>query len=113
MPIYEYRCKDCGDETEAIQGVSAKPLKRCAKCGGKLAKLISQNAFHLKGAGWYKTDYAPKDNKGDKKVSEKKGEDKTKKETASSPTAETKKEASSEKKEGGTKKEKAENKSAA
>ncbi len=84
MPIYEYRCKDCGEEIEVMQSVSAKPLKKCEKCGGKLAKLISQNAFHLKGAGWYKTDYAPKDNKGDKKVSDKKGEDKTKKETKSS-----------------------------
>jgi len=88
MPIYEYRCTECGDETEAIQSVSAKPLKKCEKCGGKLAKLISQNAFHLKGGGWYKTDYAPSDKKGEKKSSSGKEKEETKKEDK--PSSETK-----------------------
>ena len=84
MPIYEYRCKDCGEEIEVMQSVSSKPLKRCEKCGGNLEKLISQNAFHLKGAGWFKTDYAPTDKTGDKKSSSGKGKEETKKEAKSS-----------------------------
>ncbi len=57
MPIREYKCKECGDYTEVIQGINEKPLENCSKCGGKLEKLISNSSFVLKGTGWYKTDY--------------------------------------------------------
>lgn len=57
MPIREYKCKDCGNYTEVIQGINEKPLETCAECGGKLEKLISNSSFVLKGSGWYKTDY--------------------------------------------------------
>ena len=58
MPIREYKCKDCGNYVEVIQGINEKPLEKCEKCGGKLEKLISNSSFVLKGSGWYKTDYA-------------------------------------------------------
>ncbi|RPH47503.1 MAG: zinc ribbon domain-containing protein [Desulfobacteraceae bacterium] len=58
MPIYEYECKKCGHVEEIIQKFSDKPLSRCRICSGKLQKLISQNSFHLKGSGWYVTDYS-------------------------------------------------------
>ncbi len=58
MPIYEYECTDCGEHLEAIQKFSDKPLKKCDKCSGRLHKLISHSSFHLKGTGWYATDYA-------------------------------------------------------
>ena len=58
MPIYEYECTSCGQHEEVIQKFSDKPLTTCSKCSGKLQKLISQSAFHLKGSGWYVTDYA-------------------------------------------------------
>ena len=57
MPIYEYRCGACGDEFEVIQKFSEGPLKRCAKCGGSLEKLLSRTAFLLKGGGWYADGY--------------------------------------------------------
>ena len=60
MPIYEYSCGKCGKTIEVIQRFSDKPLKKHEKCGGSLSKLISASSFHLKGTGWYKTDYAPK-----------------------------------------------------
>lgn len=60
MPIYEYECTKCGKIKEAIQRFSDKPLTKCKHCSGKLHKLISQNSFHLKGTGWYVTDYANK-----------------------------------------------------
>ena len=60
MPIYEYVCEKCGDHLEVMQRVSDQPLKRCAKCRGKLEKIISRTAFQLKGSGWYKTDYSDK-----------------------------------------------------
>ncbi len=60
MPIYEYQCDQCGKIEEVMQKFSEKPLTECKQCSGKLHKLISQNAFHLKGTGWYVTDYAGK-----------------------------------------------------
>ncbi len=64
MPIYEYECSKCGQIEEAIQSFSDKPLKKCRHCKGKLHKLISQSSFHLKGSGWYVTDYAGKRGQG-------------------------------------------------
>ena len=60
MPIYEYECTKCGRHMEVWQKISEPPVKTCEKCGGKLHKLISQSTFHLKGTGWYATDYANK-----------------------------------------------------
>jgi len=60
MPLYEYECTKCGVVEEAFQRFSDKPLSKCRHCSGKLQKLISQSAFHLKGSGWYATDYANK-----------------------------------------------------
>ncbi len=60
MPIYEYECEKCGQQTEALQRFSDPPISKCESCHGKLKKLISQSTFHLKGTGWYVTDYAPK-----------------------------------------------------
>lgn len=60
MPIYEYECSKCGKINEALQKFSDKPLTKCQHCSGKLHKLISQSSFHLKGTGWYVTDYANK-----------------------------------------------------
>jgi len=66
MPIYEYRCPKCGD-FDHMQKITDKPLKRCPTCGsGKVSKLISNPAFHLKGGGWYVTDYARKGESGGK-----------------------------------------------
>jgi putative FmdB family regulatory protein len=64
MPIYEYECADCGQIEEAFQRFSDMPLTTCKNCSGKLHKLISQSSFHLKGSGWYVTDYAGKAKKG-------------------------------------------------
>lgn len=58
MPIYEYQCIKCGNIDEAIQKISDAPKLHCSKCAGDLHKLISQSTFHLKGSGWYVTDYA-------------------------------------------------------
>lgn len=58
MPIYEYECTGCGRHEEAFQKISESPLTKCSQCSGKLQKLISQSSFHLKGSGWYVTDYA-------------------------------------------------------
>jgi putative FmdB family regulatory protein len=58
MPIYEYECTKCGKLTEAWQKISDPPLTECGLCMGRMKKVMSQNSFHLKGSGWYVTDYA-------------------------------------------------------
>lgn len=90
MPIYEYECKACGHIFDTIQSFSEEPLTNCPVCKEpELKKLISASAFHLKGSGWYVTDFknppAKKDNL-----------EKTKTEDASSKPAETNKEVSQE-----------------
>ncbi len=64
MPIYEYLCSKCGEITEVMQKFSDAPLKRCPSCSGKVSKIISNCTFHLKGTGWYVTDYK----KGDRSI---------------------------------------------
>ena len=63
MPIYEYECDKCGVTFEAIQAISAKPLKTCKGLGcndkdnGKVRRLVSASGFILKGSGWYTSEY--------------------------------------------------------
>jgi putative FmdB family regulatory protein len=61
MPLYEYNCEACGATFELIRKFSDPPADSCPKCGqGPVRKLVSSPAFHLKGSGWYATDYAKK-----------------------------------------------------
>jgi putative FmdB family regulatory protein len=60
MPIYEYKCRKCGKQFEAFQGITEPELKSCKFCKGKVHKLVSLSSFSLKGSGWYVTDYAGK-----------------------------------------------------
>ena len=65
MPIYEYECQQCGKVFETIQKFSDPRLTECL-CEEKapVTKLISAAAFHLKGTGWYVTDFRDKGKKG-------------------------------------------------
>jgi putative FmdB family regulatory protein len=57
VPIYEYRCDDCGALIEAFQKMSDDPLTECEQCGGPLRKVLHPVAIHFKGSGFYTTDY--------------------------------------------------------
>ncbi len=94
MPIYEYKCKDCGECFEKRQTLSDEPLKSCEKCGGGLEKQWSLSGFQFKGGGWYVTDYAGKKS-GTPETSTKSekasgGESTEKSSDASKPTTDTK-----------------------
>ena len=61
MPIYEYDCPKCG-RIEVFQKITDEPLTICPECKkngteNKVKKCISLSSFHLKGTGWYTTDY--------------------------------------------------------
>ena len=61
MPIYEYKCRECGEIIEVLQKIDSEPLKNCPQCNGKVDKLISLSSFQFKGNGWYETDYKKSD----------------------------------------------------
>jgi putative FmdB family regulatory protein len=76
MPVYEYQCNKCGHIEEVFQKISEPPMEACPRCNGKLKKIISQSTFHLKGSGWYVTDYGgaksgskPKESSAEKSAS--------------------------------------------
>jgi len=72
VPIYEYKCADCGKHFERIQKITEEPLSSCPFCSGKVQKLVSNCSFHLKGTGWYVTDYGKKESANGKKKESKK-----------------------------------------
>lgn len=58
MPIYEYRCSDCGLQKDVLQKISDTPLSTCPSCGHEtFAKALTAAGFQLKGSGWYATDF--------------------------------------------------------
>ncbi len=58
MPIFDYRCEACGHSFDVLQKVAEGPLRKCPECGKlKLKKQLAAPNFHLKGSGWYKTDF--------------------------------------------------------
>ncbi len=66
MPIYEYKCQNkvCSHKLDKLQKISEQPLKKCPECDqDTLQKLVSAAAFHLKGNGWYATDFKDKKDK--------------------------------------------------
>jgi putative FmdB family regulatory protein len=74
MPLYEYKCSQCGYEFEVVQKSGAQPPKKCPKCSGPLRKLPSAPAIQFKGSGWYITDYSKKSPGGADKAPAEKSE---------------------------------------
>ena len=58
MPLYEYKCDQCGELFEVMQKFADEPIATHSKCGGKVNRLLSAPAFNFKGSGWYVNDYA-------------------------------------------------------
>ena len=78
MPIYEYRCGECGHQEEHLQKLTEKPLSKCPSCGKKAyKKLLSAAGFQLKGSGWYATDFRSTGKKPAEKKADLKSEAKT------------------------------------
>jgi putative FmdB family regulatory protein len=58
MPIYAYRCTDCGFEKDVMRKVSDPLLTTCPECKTEnFAKQLTAPGFQLKGNGWYATDF--------------------------------------------------------
>ena len=85
MPTYEYACRACGARVEVVQRITAEPLRICDSCGGELRRVLFAPGVIYKGSGFYTTDYARKNGKGEtksdsdgaeKKTEEKKSDEK-------------------------------------
>ena len=83
MPTYEYRCDGCKKQVEAFQMITARPLRKCPRCGqNRLKRLIGTGAAVMfKGGGFYQTDYRSegykKSAEAEKKSAEPKSETKS------------------------------------
>ena len=77
MPIYAYRCSSCNHENEVLQKLSDALLTVCPACHQETyTKQLTAPGFHLKGSGWYATDFksgagAKSENKSETKTESK------------------------------------------
>lgn len=80
MPIYEYRCNQCAHQDSDIESFKAPRVKKCPQCGKRsFVRLVSAAAFHLKGGGWYETDFKNKPKEQEAKSQKSEKPDKTEK----------------------------------
>ena len=71
MPIYAYRCEDCGHAQDFLQKMSDPLIDICPACGSKnFPKQLTAAGFQLKGGGWYVTDFRDGGKKDAKKPAE-------------------------------------------
>jgi putative FmdB family regulatory protein len=56
MPIYTYRCNDCGHEFELRQRMMDDPLTECPECEGHVRRVVNSVGVVFKGSGFYITD---------------------------------------------------------
>ncbi|MGB6973855.1 MAG: FmdB family zinc ribbon protein [Terracidiphilus sp.] len=98
MPLYAYRCTQCGHRLEKIQSFGSAPLTECPKCHGLLERPLTAPALQFKGAGWYVNDYAgkgkpssdtssPDSSTSDKPASDKPSSDKSSSEKSVAPAS--------------------------
>jgi len=95
MPIYEYKCSECGHFMDALQGVNDSPLEVCPECSERsLKRLISAPNFRLSGEGWYETDFKT----GNRKNIAEDGKSETKKKESNEQSSDSKSDKKKEKK---------------
>lgn len=82
MPLYPYRCTQCGHRFEKIQSFSAEPEKVCPQCGGPVERVLTAPRLQFKGAGWYVNDYASKSGAGATESAPAEGKGEAKKDAA-------------------------------
>ncbi len=69
MPIYTYRCKNCGYEFEKRQRMADDPLTECIRCEtGEVRRIVNSVGIVFKGSGFYVTDNRNGKNKGKTKT---------------------------------------------
>jgi len=90
VPIYDYRCDECGHRFSAVQSFNDAALDKCPNCGKRPRRLITAPGIVFKGSGWYKTDSRPASKDGDGGSADKSSDKGEKKDTKSETKSETK-----------------------
>ncbi|HJR74494.1 MAG TPA: zinc ribbon domain-containing protein [Luteimonas sp.] len=58
MPIYAFRCAECGHEFDRLQKLSDPDPDTCPDCGAHaVGRQVTAPTFRLSGSGWYETDF--------------------------------------------------------
>ncbi len=95
MPLYDYKCAQCGKVTEVRHGFDEAFESLCPACGGALSRVFNPAPIVFKGSGFYVTDSrkgsAPSDAKTADAPSAKPPEPKTESKTESKPAPAEKK----------------------
>ncbi len=78
MPVYTYRCENCGVQFERQQKFSDQPLTRCPECNKKsLRKVYTPVGIVFKGSGFYATDHRSPSGGGGRVAAAEKAAEKT------------------------------------
>jgi len=89
MPVYTYRCENCGVQFERQQSFTDAPLKTCPECRKKtLKKVITPTKVIFKGSGFYATDHKSPSGAASTKATSEKKETKTETKTSSESSSE-------------------------
>jgi putative FmdB family regulatory protein len=56
MPLYEYKCDECGALIERLMRVNEQ-APDCERCDGEMSKQVSRSSFTLRGSGWARDNY--------------------------------------------------------
>jgi putative FmdB family regulatory protein len=91
MPTYEYRCRDCGYDFEAVQSFNDDALTECPQCAGSLRKIFGNIGVTFKGSGFYKNDHGgrSKTSAGDSSSSDSSSSTSSSSESSSSSTSDS------------------------
>jgi len=65
MPLYDYRCAQCGHVAEIRHGFNDTYAEPCAHCGGGMSRVFNPAPILFKGSGFYVTDSRPSASSGD------------------------------------------------
>jgi putative FmdB family regulatory protein len=57
MPLYTYKCKNCGKVIEKFHKMSADGAEKCEDCGAETLRVFLPTGIIFKGSGFYSTDY--------------------------------------------------------
>ena len=63
MPIYSYRCKNCGKVFEKFRKMGSGGKEHCDSCNSEALRLFLPSGIIFKGSGFYSTDYKSSSNK--------------------------------------------------
>jgi putative FmdB family regulatory protein len=81
MPLYDYKCAQCGAVREVRHGFQETYEDPCRSCGTAMTRVFNAAPIVFKGAGFYATDSRPKSDAKTESPSDTKSDTKTESKT--------------------------------